>query len=913
MARGEGARAEIEDATAAERTADDDLVAADLAGGGPDDVVLDTARDLLERAREDTADLRQVEIDLAAASTALATARAQLAPLDPPASGEPVTADAAAAAVTRLRERDLLRAKRDGLDRLLNRPDLGREKSAAGEPVVLTEARQALAGWLAATTPRSPWIVRGLPWLAMIGLVLVGGVLQPWRNGSWPGWLALALGALVAPIALVLQHRTRRGLAQQQAAAHAAYLATGRPEPEAWTRAKVGPLLRGLLAEEAAAGQAKLREQLRHDLQAGRDQAGEQLGHDDADAELDQALLLQRVAAYHTAAAAHDAATARRDNLAASLDRKLEDLREQLAPWEVGGADVLSLTAAVGDLSRRRERWRDATLRRETARRQLVSATERRDAAAAEIAELLARLDLAGEDHAAAAIDDLLARRHAYQQASQVVDQCQAECSVRRHARDELPPELVSLATDAVDLPAAELDTAIDEAAARAAQAGRLSEEITEIRTRVGDARGQALLTEARAREEAAVKALATIRDEVRTSALASLLLQRAAASYESATEPPLLRRTQDLFRRFTYGQFDLRITEPADESRPAAFSAVDAATGRGLVLDQLSDGTRAQLLLAARLAALPEHERGIRPPLFLDESLTASDPVRFEAIGTALLDLMHDEGRQVFYLTCDPADAAAWQRLLATTGHEPAPETDLAAVRSLAARAAPERLRPPSPVAVPPPPDNGDAATYGDALAVPPLGVAQDPRSVHLFHLLRDDLELLHGLLQRRVTSYAALTVLTAELLADGIIDPPAVDRVHARARGLTAFLDSFAAGRGRPIPPGAIAHQSGLKSEFLAEVETLSAALHGDAAALMDALAEQSIKGLSAKFKGRLEDWLNTVGYLDRRPRLDREEVRRRTLRALRPDLAGGVVDIEAVDLLIDAWWTAAGGETS
>jgi len=914
LARRDDARSEIADATEAERTATEDLAAADLADGGPDDVVLEAVRNLLERAREDAADLRQAEGDLAAASAARDTTGAQLAPLELPAPGEPVSADAVTAAVNRLRERDLLRARRDGLNRLLNRPDLAREQSSAGEPVVLASARAALAAWLAGTAPTVPWFLRALPWLAAGGLILVGGVLQPWRDGSWPGWLAIALGALLVPAKLVLRHRTQHGLARQQAAARAAFVATERDEPEAWTREKVGPMLRGLLAEEAAAGQARLREQLRCDLQAGHDQASEQLGDDDADTELDQTMLLQRVAAYHEAVAAHDAASACRDTLMASLASKTEDIREQLAPWRaVGGSDVPTLTAAVSDLSRRRDRWLDATARLGTARQQLSGAGERRDTAAGEIAGLLARLVIPDEDHAAAAIDDLLARREAYQQASQVVDQCQAECNVRRNARNELSAELVTAATEAVDLPAAELDAAIDEVAATAAQAGQLGEKITEIRTRVGDARGKALLTETRAEEEAAAKVLATVRDGVRTNALASLLLERAAASYESATEPPLLCRTQDLFHRFTDGRFELKVAAAENESAAAAFRAIDATNGHVLSLGQLSDGTRAQLLLAARLAALPEHERGVRPPLFLDESLTASDAVRFDAVGTALLELMRSEGRQIFYLTCDPADAAAWQRLLAASGHEPAPQTDLATVRRLAARAAPERLRPEAPITVPPLPDSGDAAAYGESLEVPPLSVGQHPDSVHLFHLLRGDLGLLHRLLRRRITNHAALVALTDDLLADRAIDATEVTHIQALHRGLTAFLDAFASGRGRPIPAGALAHESGIKSTLLTEIENLSVTLRGDAAALMDALDEQAVKGLRVNIKERLEDWLETSGYLDRRPQLDREEVRRRTLRALRPDLAGGIVELEAVDLLIDAWWVASPSSSS
>ena len=75
-----------------------------------------------------------------------------------------------------------------------------------------------------------------------------------------------------------------------------------------------------------------------------------------------------------------------------------------------------------------------------------------------------------------------------------------------------------------------------------------------------------------------------------------------------------------------------------------------------------------------------------------LDEALTASDPARFDAIAGSLGRLAAETGRQVFYLTSNPADVAAWQRLLADAGEKPAPVIDLAAVRELKAAAAPER-----------------------------------------------------------------------------------------------------------------------------------------------------------------------------------------------------------------------------
>ncbi len=71
---------------------------------------------------------------------------------------------------------------------------------------------------------------------------------------------------------------------------------------------------------------------------------------------------------------------------------------------------------------------------------------------------------------------------------------------------------------------------------------------------------------------------------------------------------------------------------------------AVDQKTGEGKGLDKLSDGTRAQLLLAARMAFSEEVDQGRTLPLFLDEALGQSDPVRYEAIVRSLGRVAKDQ-----------------------------------------------------------------------------------------------------------------------------------------------------------------------------------------------------------------------------------------------------------------------------
>jgi hypothetical protein len=125
-----------------------------------------------------------------------------------------------------------------------------------------------------------------------------------------------------------------------------------------------------------------------------------------------------------------------------------------------------------------------------------------------------------------------------------------------------------------------------------------------------------------------------------------------------------------------------------------------------------------------------------------------------------------------------------------------------------------------------------------------------------------------------------------------------------------MTAFLDAVAVGRGRPIPAGAILQQSGVETSKLAEIAELARRLDGDPDRLVAALEAGEVKRLQQAKKDELADWLTAQGYLDRRSVLSRDEVRHRTIRAARASLATGALDWETLDLLVDAWWVAAGG---
>ena len=144
----------------------------------------------------------------------------------------------------------------------------------------------------------------------------------------------------------------------------------------------------------------------------------------------------------------------------------------------------------------------------------------------------------------------------------------------------------------------------------------------------------------------------------------AQLLIERARAGYHKTHQPALFTRAGRLFGRMTRTRYELTF----DDGR---FGAFDQAMGERRQIGELSTATRIQLLLALRLAWIEETERdGPGLPVFLDEVLATTDPERYRAVVEAVQEIVAG-GRQVIYLSSQPADAQAWQRFAG----EPAPE----------------------------------------------------------------------------------------------------------------------------------------------------------------------------------------------------------------------------------------------
>ena len=454
-------------------------------------------------------------------------------------------------------------------------------------------------------------------------------------------------------------------------------------------------------------------------------------------------------------------------------------------------------------------------------------------------------------------------------------------------------PELIELADASGN---EELQARLQSARTLANEYTSLVERRSELKKSLHDAGSGGQLEAALAAETRAREALADKLSEALLHGATEVLLDDVEKAFHSEQEPEVLRRAKILFAEATRREFSMEL-RPDD-----SFMARDNKQGTWKALAELSTGTRMQMLLALRLAWTEAQEQGGETlPLFLDEALTTSDETRFKLIAETLERLAEAEDRQIFYLAARRHEAALWQQV---TGSQPA-AVDLAEVRfAQAGRAAEDyrvELPPKSPA-----PESRSPEEYAALLGVPKLDPRQSPDSLHPFHLLRDDLDLLHVLIaQWGIVSLGQLeALLDIRAATDAVPDKATRFRLRQRCRVHRIWSDLWRQGRGRPVDRGVLERSGAVSRKFIDAASDLAHQLEGDGGAVIEALRKGTLRGFRAAKTDELESWLIGEGLTDERPILSANDRRRLTPQLLAPDTDADVNDINEVV----AWFEAA-----
>ncbi|MDA2926636.1 hypothetical protein MYX78_05290, partial [Acidobacteria bacterium AH-259-G07] len=388
-------------------------------------------------------------------------------------------------------------------------------------------------------------------------------------------------------------------------------------------------------------------------------------------------------------------------------------------------------------------------------------------------------------------------------------------------------------------------------------------------------------------------------------AAASKFLIEQAQAEQEHSQMPDVLARARELFAGFTHHNWQLRVAAEDD----ATFFALEAATGQGRNLEELSDGTRAQLLMAARLAFAQEAERGSCLPLFLDEALDQSDPARFHAIVRSLGRIAQDDDRQIFYLTSDSTDLQRFTVALADEGCAPPRVIDLAEIRGHQSVARASELEVELPHEVPSPGDSTPEA-YAEVLGVSHLDPRRSHLSQHLFHVTWDDLALLHRLVAAGISKVGQWRLLSASgagrcavIVEGSTVGEQLDDRIEL----LEIFSRLWREGRGRPVDREVLEASGVLSERFLDGVVEIAADLDGDAENLLRTLRDRSderLRGFHSNVVDRLQEFFEEKGFLDPNPVLEEADLIVRTQAAP----AANRLPNEVVRNCLHRWWRLA-----
>lgn len=909
-------RANIATAIAAAARAQHDLTTVALAPT-PTTALLTEARARVDAARVDEDLVHRHDEEMAAAQFLAAERRRHLDPAWPLDRREPITPADLAEAEALVRRDSALGAQEQAVAGQLARADVDAAQDAP-DPAPLREALSHLVVWLALpdAAPR-----QGRRWPALLACAALIATGLGWFAAGGGVLAAVVAGAGVALLVVVLVASSwPSDLAGRRRHAEDALRATASAPPTAWTREAVTQRLRDVASELAAAHEAARRRDWREQLlaeqirlQDEREKPAAQsrglsdrCGLDPLATAVEVFELLRGAAEYHAALAHCEEVRGKREATSARLQGQFDELGTLLAPYGVERpGDVVAAASRVTDLERRAEMHHEATSRRDVHRDAIANAQDRLDTAQDEWADLF--LGLALPVGAVNDLERLLALAPSYFKAAE--DHRVAEIIVREAeteaASSPAAADIAAAAQFTDDRRAAELADlrdASDDAAKALEDKGR-------VKGLARNARDGTKLQDALVRLDGARARWQRERERAQENALARVLLGVVADEHETRSLPPVLAHATALFARFTAGRYELRVerTKAGD-----AFVAVEATTGRPLALRELSDGTRAQLLLAARLAFVEDAEHSEPLPLLLDDALSVADPARFEAVAGALLDLVWTQGRQILVFTANPAAAAAWQQTLTAAGQPAAPVTDLAVVRAESGMAPLSALAAPARASVPTP-DGADAATYARTLGVPPLDVHAPAAAAHLFYLLGDDLPLLHRFLTEGTETWGATTTLAAALDRPGAaLAPDAWHHLAQRAAALEAFLAARRIGRGRLVDRAVLRDCAKVaESTKATEIEALLQRVNGRADRLLDALRAKQIQRVGTKLIEELEDHLRAGGFLDDRPVLAPGDFQAQVLAAVRPAVAAGELALPEVNALVQAWTTATASQ--
>ncbi|TVR97635.1 MAG: hypothetical protein EA418_02760 [Wenzhouxiangellaceae bacterium] len=741
-------------------------------------------------------------------------------------------------------------------------------RSVSGRPAErLRRARQALQRWLDGAR-LSP--LEGVLWggLSVVAVLASWRLLGPQDSAITPELILLILLAVGIPASLLIGFLQRW---RERQRAQLDFMDTDIEAPLGWTEEEVEARIERLDLELESATRheisqaraADVREQLnsqRTALDKAREKLkdfAEALGIS-ADSRIETGFQLwcrhlhdwQNEQSERARAQARLAQIRQRYGEAQTTARDMLERHGMAAEENVSSRDVAGLLHLLAP-----------RMRRNTELHNDIRAHERRvEELQTDIAQHRRQLDAVYEE-AGVKVDarDVLVRRvdrfadwQALEQQRRAASLEIARLEERLSDEQELLSQARTQQREALESRQAELREAAD-------QRDRLNQRIAELETRHEDVLKRRELEGVNGEYEAARNLLEAELDRQLLVAAAESLVESVRTTHQADNEPAALALAGQWLDRFTHHRYQLGFEH-------GEFTAIDSRDGRRRRLGELSTGTRVQLLLAVRLAWIQqaEAEADAEPlPVFLDEVLTTTDPDRYRAIVQSIQEIVIG-GRQVFYLTAQSDDAAAWAEWIEEG--PPPHRIDMAEVRSSQV----QRLQYELPRELErrreiPDPGGMDPLEWADAAGVDAIDPWRDAGTLHVFHLLHDRLDLCAELMGLDLARLGQLEAFLASGRAGELLDREDRQLLGLRARAARQIIVDWQLRRDRPVDEATL-HACGLISDsFMPRVMTLTRRVGGHPRQLLEALRSGEVSRFRSDSTEQLETWLRDAGYLN------------------------------------------------
>jgi DNA repair exonuclease SbcCD ATPase subunit len=780
------------------------------------------------------------------------------------------------------------------------------ERSEGPSSTTLVNGMEVLSRWMQEPAPPSSLLQRvRRTTLALWVVALVGAI--GWGLLAWRWEPVVAVAAVACLLLPLLFTRSARSVPDGREMRERDYARLNLPQPESWSTDAVMQTFEQLAESLAALRLSDRLDSWQRDCSERRDalnersriaatlwaDAAEELGLPRESDPRQLALLVERVNAWQAAYSDLEAIVAEARQAGEQLARALGSAADRVIRLGYAvpafSSDVSGVAAA---LSTAIERHSNALAARDTARRDMDRARATLASARAELASILERAGLEEDsDHELFA---LCSQHAAYLKAVELERDARRDVSALRMAIEPVAEADPSLLTQSPE----ELRSRREALASAAERLVGVVSAISSLETRLEAAKRGNDVERAQAEVSAAEEVLRDHRNADLAAMAGHLLVQHLMRATQDNHRPEVFHRARALFTQVTRGCYRLEFDD-ADLGDASSFRAFDTHTRRSRSLDELSSGTKVQLLLAIRIAFVETQEHGLRLPLFLDETLATSDDERARAIMDGVIALA-EEGRQVFYFTAQADEVRRWRDVLRESSVEHA-MFDLARIRSLSSGGLDAiSVAPPESFVVSslPSPDGHTHESYGSVLGVPPLRPREPATSAHLWYVVHD-VRALHHLLNLGCRHWGQLENVAGGREPAILSDFPGVyTQARTLARALDVLCAQSAIGVGRRVDRQCLLDSEAVTDTMMGAVMELVERYDGNAREIVNALERREVARFQRSSLDRLRDFFMENGYIDDRPAPAMQDIRLAMINALAADSrfsTSAVADVE------------------